>query len=501
MNTHTLYLSSYSTTDTITEDEIELFDITELNLDLSEVYSKVFPNYIAINWGDETPIEEPDITIYRNYKTDSIYPEVKNDASPVFLNNLYPHIYYPSDTALKKSMTLRVNVGYITGETTKFIIPINVRTEGYYENIKDLDLLNVSLLNNKDNKSIFTFLTEKDNFVIQNHNNRDIYYNTVGTINTLSSYHDTSLQSINETITLLDGVTDPVGAEAKFKFIENITDESATWSTNFWGYSNRSIYDFSGTSYNGSGFWNINNITLISPRHGIGVEHFSDDPSTGDVVYFYDQTAGYSVSSTIVDAVNTGEDLRVYSFDRDMSTATTSQGADSSIKLYKLPYFANEVPSDQFPVVYQAGNLEFGGTPGNYVVGYAGYGSHNFINRLSQQINYYGIFNNYSKGITVTMAPGDRDNPGLPDYRLTNVSPQLSSYNLSLSGVTNGDSGEPGFIVYDNELLLFTILQSRGIGGGGGRNFGNLQIQNEITSAMTAVGNSWGYKLSTVRLS
>ena len=502
MNTHTIYLTSvHSADDQQQLPTVELFDFTQLTLDLSQVYSGVFPNYLAINWGDESALEEPEITIYRNYTTDSIYPEIKNGASPVFFNKPYNHLFYPADTALIKNMTMRVNVGYITGTTTKFTIPINVRTSGYHENIDDIDLLNVSLLNNKDNKSIFTFLTKKDNFVLQNHNDNDIVYNTVGTINTLSSYYDTSHQSIIETQSLLSAVADPVGAEAKFKFIESLTDESATWTTTFWGYANRSVYDFSGTSYRATGFRNDNNITLISPRHGVSVAHFSDDPKADDVAFFYDQTTGKSVSATVTDAVNIGRDLMVMSFDRDMSTATTSTGADSSIKLYKLPYFANEVPPDRYPVVHQGGNKMFDTGLVGFNDHFAGYGSAAVINQLtlSRIINNI-IINNYSTGVAVRMGP-----PDAPDYRLTNVSPTLSTYNLSLSGVSNGDSGNPMFIAYSNELLLLGVLQNGSMNPmhavGSGQNFGNGDIQKDISAGMEAVGNSWGYKLSTVRLS
>ena len=98
--------------------------------------------------------------------------------------------------------------------------------------------------------------------------------------------------------------------------------------------------------------------------------------------------------------------------------------------------------------------------------------------------------------LNIAMSP-----PALPDYRLTNVSPILSSANLSLSGVASGDSGGPIFIPYDNELLLLGIMQTANIVGGGTTNFGNSQIQNLIEQAMETVGNSWGYSLSTVRLS
>jgi len=498
MNTHTIYLTSINTADNQVLDEIELFDLTKLTLDLSQVYSGVFPNYLAINWGDNSDIEEPDITIYRNYKTDSIYPEVRDGASPVFFNKPYTHIFYPSETALKKVMTMRVNVGYITGNTTKFTIPLNVRTEGYFENINDLDLLNVSLLNNKDNKSIFTFLTKQDNYVLQSHNNDDIVYNTVGDINTLSSYKDTSHQSITETQSLLSAVADPNGSSAKFKFIESIGGDTAKWTTTFWGYANRSVYDFSGTSYGLSGGDNENNITLISPRHGIGVDHFSDDPKAGDIAYFYDHTTGNSVSATISGAASIGNDLRVYSFERDLSTATTSTGADSSIKLHKVPYFANEAPANTYPVVYQAGNKEFDSDH------FIGYGATDVLNRLTlTRNNNNEIINSYNKDVNVFMnsVPLPRGNAALPDFRLTNVSPSLSTYNLSLTGVDRGDSGGPIYITYGNELLLLGIIQREQSFGAVSTNFGNLNIQADIATGMEAVGNTWGYKLSTVRLS
>ena len=91
--------------------------------------------------------------------------------------------------------------------------------------------------------------------------------------------------------------------------------------------------------------------------------------------------------------------------------------------------------------------------------------------------------------------------PGLPNYRLTNVSPLLSSANLSLSGYASGDSGGPLFIPYNDELILLGIIQTRGGSGGTAKNFGNAQIQELISEGMEAVGNTWGYQLSTVRLS
>jgi hypothetical protein len=170
MNTYTFSISTTSPDNEKTYSEINLFDQTNFTIDMTDVYSDVFPNYIAFNWGDNSPIEEPDIKIFRDYKTESIYPEILNNASPVFLNTTYSHIYYPSDFALKKSMTLRINIGYITGALTKLTVPVTVRAESYYDTIGDMEITGIDLLNDENNSSRFTFLTKKDNHLIQTDN-------------------------------------------------------------------------------------------------------------------------------------------------------------------------------------------------------------------------------------------------------------------------------------------------------------------------------------------
>jgi hypothetical protein len=45
--------------------------------------------------------------------------------------------------------------------------PISIRTEGYYQSVEDMDLIGLDLLNKKYNPSRFTFLTKKDDFIVQ----------------------------------------------------------------------------------------------------------------------------------------------------------------------------------------------------------------------------------------------------------------------------------------------------------------------------------------------
>ena len=167
MNTFTFSISTTEVGGSILYETIDLFDVTSFNINLVDIFTDTFPNYLAIDWGDGTPVLEPDVTIFRDYLKDSIYPEVNRGIAPKYLSDLYNHIYEPSNYALNKSVILKINVGYVTGETTQLSAPINIRTGGYYQTGEDIDLVGLDLLNKSYNSSRFTFLTKKDNYIVQ----------------------------------------------------------------------------------------------------------------------------------------------------------------------------------------------------------------------------------------------------------------------------------------------------------------------------------------------
>jgi hypothetical protein len=167
MNTYTFSISTTTLGVTRVYPVIDLFDITNFTLNLVDVYTDTFPNYIGIDWGDGTAVLEPNVSVFRDYRKDSIYPEINKGVAPKYLVDPYKHIYEPSSYALKKSVVLKVNIGYITGETTTLSAPLNIRTEGYYQSIEDMDLIGLDLLNNTYNSSRFTLLTKKDDYIVQ----------------------------------------------------------------------------------------------------------------------------------------------------------------------------------------------------------------------------------------------------------------------------------------------------------------------------------------------
>ena len=169
MNTYTLALSTTESqiNSEILQSTIDIFDATEVTLDLCGIYSRLFPTYISIDWGDGSPVFEPDIKIYRDYKNDSIFPELTGAIKPMFLDVPYKHNYYPSNYALNKSIIFKINIGYITGETTQLSAPINIRTESYYETVDDIDIIGLDLINTENNSSRFTFITKRGDYTVQ----------------------------------------------------------------------------------------------------------------------------------------------------------------------------------------------------------------------------------------------------------------------------------------------------------------------------------------------
>jgi hypothetical protein len=171
MNTYNISLSTTSTSSTSNYDTIDLFDQTEVSIDLSNIFSEVFPYYVVFDWGDGSEVLEPEIKTFINYRTESILNEITKGVSPPFLNTTYKHIYYPSPNSLVKSLTLKVGIQYTTGEITQFNIPIDIRTEGYYENIRDVKLEGVKIINNVNLDTTLQLRTEIDNFIIETTNN------------------------------------------------------------------------------------------------------------------------------------------------------------------------------------------------------------------------------------------------------------------------------------------------------------------------------------------
>ena len=171
MNTYNISLSTTSTALTSNFESIDLFDQTEVSVNLANVFSEVFPYYVALDWGDGSDVFEPEIKTFISYRTESILDEITKGVSPPFLNTTYRHIYYPSADSLVKDLTLKIGIQYTTGDITQINIPLSIRTEGYYENIGDVKLEDIHLINNTRMDGTLLLRSEIDNYIIETTNN------------------------------------------------------------------------------------------------------------------------------------------------------------------------------------------------------------------------------------------------------------------------------------------------------------------------------------------
>ena len=102
MNTYTFNISTNGPNAVTIYPTVDLFDVTQVTLNLVDIYTDTFPNYLAIDWGDNTPVLQPDVSVFRNYKKDSIYPEIDKGVAPKYITDIYQHIY----TYLNSAWTL-----------------------------------------------------------------------------------------------------------------------------------------------------------------------------------------------------------------------------------------------------------------------------------------------------------------------------------------------------------------------------------------------------------
>ncbi len=59
-----------------------------------------------------------------------------------------------------------MNVGYVTGETTKMSATIVTNSESYYQSVEDMEIVGLDLMNDENNTSRVSLLTQKGNYIV-----------------------------------------------------------------------------------------------------------------------------------------------------------------------------------------------------------------------------------------------------------------------------------------------------------------------------------------------
>lgn len=247
----------------------------------------------------------------------------------------------------------------------------------------------------------------------------------------------------------------------KYKYYDN---------TSWWGYPLRDILNFSGTTRSS------NNITLITPQHGVYNTHFGGNP-VGKIVTFNDHTTNAAITGKIASKINLNSDCTLVKFEDSVSDK-------GDITVCKLPLFLSAVPAYSFPMVTQGGSAPFG----NYNDQYAGLCTNNSLTTQTvTRPESYFINSNAYVDVEVKYQ----------DFQLVDPIFADSKFGLPQAGLAVGDSGSPAFIIYGNDILLYTTYLGA---GGSGCPYGLSGFQERLKYGIETLGSE-GYTISTVRLS
>jgi hypothetical protein len=168
MNSKFLSLSSLSSNHTEYSSEYFLNDVTTINLLLSGVDESTIPTTLEISWGDGV-VEYYENSLYKDYKTESIFSEILYGKFSKLLSQQYSHVYYPSNSSLYKQLTAQIKMDYVDGSTSSWFVPIKIRSYDYFESIYDLKLIDTKILPITSNNKEFTFITDAGGFLVQMH--------------------------------------------------------------------------------------------------------------------------------------------------------------------------------------------------------------------------------------------------------------------------------------------------------------------------------------------
>jgi hypothetical protein len=141
MNLKVISLQSANTSTIETLELVELYDHTKITLNLDNIYDGTIPVFVKIDWGDGDSITiDNDIFNYPDRINLNIF-----NPNPI-LTTPYSHEYYPSKNSLYLFLTLQVLIYYSDSNYNLFTIPIQIRTNDFFEAIEDIKLIGVNIL-------------------------------------------------------------------------------------------------------------------------------------------------------------------------------------------------------------------------------------------------------------------------------------------------------------------------------------------------------------------
>ena len=162
MNNYEISLQSTTSSSIQTLDEIEILDYSEISLNLENLFKKVIPIFLTIDWGDGTK-ETFDNDLYKQVSKQEL--NIFN-MNPLFTKK-YKHEFFPSETSLYKQFQIQVLLFYSNLEYSIFTIPVKIRTLEYFESLYDIKIKDVNIIPENNNPKRYHFESVLDNQIFE----------------------------------------------------------------------------------------------------------------------------------------------------------------------------------------------------------------------------------------------------------------------------------------------------------------------------------------------
>ncbi len=366
-------------------------------------------------------------------------------------------------------------------------------------------------------------------------------------------------QSLN---TIMDIVTSnpyPSGTYTHLQVLSSASYLSGGWRSDWWGFDNRDMLNFSGICWNSNAAQDIgencpqnrSNIraTLITPRHAIAAGHYYEFNSgarpnggvatqawqPGDHMYFYDHTTGAPVSAIVENEYRLGTSFSGPNLENLSGSYLSSHFFTKELVTTQRPDLLSGMTYETFLPIFLSGKkmefiedcqliyLDRDVTEGNDIKVYPLISDDDLLVTGS---HLYPV---------ITTGGGRRGNGrrnvgiGASKYVQSDITKYTRSYNhgyrksfvyyvnfktlsalsddlpynYTFSHFADGDSGSPTFMLVDNQLALCTHnykgnKENIPDASGLGPNYSMKDTQDRLQGFINQIGNTEGYQLSTI---
>jgi len=166
---------------------------------------------VAIDWGDNTPIETYNIGLVKNYYNESVINEFLTGIDQTVCVGYY-HTYYPIQSSYLVERTCKAIITFLANDqslysqsTLEVYIPLRISQTSYYDSVEELFLVNSQLLPLSTSNTLLNIQTLNSRYTIPIITDTSLSGSAVSTLTSFSTTNfSTSTEPLSDLYTSYD---------------------------------------------------------------------------------------------------------------------------------------------------------------------------------------------------------------------------------------------------------------------------------------------------------